>query len=317
MCSDIIYKLSAAIELFQKSDTFWRSQTVPVLVKNEKLDDCNKSIYDRNTILEEFVEVEEQYVKENTHYEEEDNEPPSPESDYFGDNLSPVIPTNERSLDTIPACDLSSKVFADYNLMRRHRNSTHAPHNFQCEECRKLFKSRKGLRQHMVGHSHAMFQCGICDQKFSQKRYIILHMNRIHSSIKRHVCYMCGMSFRNYIPWKNHEARKCAIRMRQAPGIDGNDPQFKCFICANEYMLLPSLRRHYKTKHKQAEYEAVCEHCNMYCETLQGLVEHRTAWHPELQCKRNFNNAKSMETHNAMHKNVQRPFQCKVNKYEI
>lgn len=242
-------------------------------------------------------------------------EPTSPESDYFGDNLSPVRSRNERSLDTLTACDCCSKVFADYNLMRRHRKSAHAPDYFQCSECKKLFKTRKGLRQHMVGHAHALFQCGICDQKFSQKRYIILHMNRTHSSIRRHVCYMCGMSFRNYATWKNHEARKCATNLRQAPGIDGNDPQFKCFICANEYMLLPSLRRHYKRKHEQSEYEAVCEHCNIYCETLQGLAEHRIDWHPELQCticKRNFNTAKGMETHIAMHKNIQRPFECEV-----
>ena len=93
------------------------------------------------------------------------------------------------------------------------------------------------------------FQCDICDEKFSTKRNLILHV-RVHTFERQLECIVCGKTFNRKDHLTNHEM----IHRDDKP-----DETFICKDCGKNFRRYSSLQRH-QTIHS-GEKPFLCKVC--------------------------------------------------------
>ncbi|XP_074656066.1 uncharacterized protein LOC141909526 [Tubulanus polymorphus] len=77
-------------------------------------------------------------------------------------------------------CPRCEKCFPDRSACKRHVKTVHIK-PFKCQFCEKEIKSHEELEKHERLHVHAkLFQCLMCEQRFTHKRSRKFHMKSIH-----------------------------------------------------------------------------------------------------------------------------------------
>ena len=62
-----------------------------------------------------------------------------------------------------------------------HHLETHTKERkFECFECKKCFKTKNNLRQHMSCHGPPKYECEVCGNKFSFNQGLLNHVRAIH-----------------------------------------------------------------------------------------------------------------------------------------
>lgn len=81
---------------------------------------------------------------------------------------------------------------------------------YSCQNCNRIFKSSKGLKQHQ-GKVHANkvrnSTCEFCNKKFYHKHALKFHVDQVHLKVTRKDCLVCGRSFYNKYSLQEHYPR--------------------------------------------------------------------------------------------------------------
>lgn len=199
----------------------------------------------------------------------------------------------QEDFHTSHICKECGKVCADHSLLRAHVRLVHSPRTFECtqENCRKTFKSKEGLKQHLLVHSGVKnFQCSTCGYRVRTKHHLKLHTLKRHTEMKKEIpCEVCGKLFRHMSNLKchfyTHKARQerehrcepCGLTFRTQKSLDSHlalhDPNrpFKCSKCPLRYKNKDALVAHENT-HLNNQYK--CQFCDIAYTRKDNLKRH-------------------------------------------
>ena len=159
--------------------------------------------------------------------------------------------------------------------------STHSDSpKFACEMegCKKTFKSKIGLQEHMAKHTGQYEHfCEICGKGFINRSYLIGH-RRIHSNAKPFNCSICGQTFKAKQAMIDHKNRHLGL---------------KPFACQ-----APNCDKRFTTKFLLSQHEK--EHTDTTEKFTCGI------------CSKEFTSKNYLKSHEKLHKN-ERKFKCEVN----
>lgn len=190
-------------------------------------------------------------------------------------------------------CQDCGKICADHSLLRAHKRLVHSPRIFACsqDKCDKSFKSKEGLKQHLLVHSGVKnFQCTECGYRVRTKHHLKLHTLKRHTDMKKTIpCEVCGKLFRHISNLKchfyTHKARQerqhrceiCSLTFRTQKSLDSHlalhDPSrpFKCSKCPLRYKNKDALVAHENT-HQNLQYK--CQFCDISYTRKDNLKRH-------------------------------------------
>ncbi|XP_062554680.1 zinc finger protein 729-like [Armigeres subalbatus] len=125
---------------------------------------------------------------------------------------------------------------------------------FICPVCRKMFNSRKTLRQHSRTHLNPesrRHKCRFCEKAFNFGHHLRIH-ERTHTNQKPFQCLSCGKTFASKDRLSNH-------RMRHEERL-----KYACELCGTCFRSKKVLKMHSILKHDApvGKFDPIkCDHC--------------------------------------------------------
>lgn len=168
-------------------------------------------------------------------------------------------------------CDMCDKKFPNKSMLTRHRNHKHESlFRFQCSVCAKRLASNKLLKLHMTQHTgEKPFGCDLCEYRAITQSIVNQHKMRMHEGsmphkvLPKHVCEICGKSFKVRSNLKEHmqshsdartflcgfcgkalKNRQCLNRHLFTHGV-----KHTCQVCGKNFANPVSLNIHRRDKH--------------------------------------------------------------------
>ncbi|CAM4601482.1 unnamed protein product [Leuciscus chuanchicus] len=176
-----------------------------------------------------------------------------------------------------------------------------------CSECRRCFKTRSHLIEHMRIHfPDPTLQCPTCKHHFTSKSKLRIHMLR-ETGQKLHQCHLCeyGAVERNSL--RRHLASVHGHQEDEAP----NEELFKCPTCQKTFSQSQALKIHMKSHNKTQDGQPLlCFHkgCSFQCTEKKQLQKHVLDAHQieAVECRHHacgsfFESQDDMEKHLRMH----------------
>uniref|UniRef100_A0A9J7YK68 Zinc finger protein 142 n=2 Tax=Cyprinus carpio TaxID=7962 RepID=A0A9J7YK68_CYPCA len=176
-----------------------------------------------------------------------------------------------------------------------------------CSECRRCFKTRSHLIEHMRIHfPDPSLQCPTCKHYFTSKSKLRVHMLR-ETGQKLHRCHLCeyGSVERNSL--RRHLAGVHGHQEDDAP----NGELFKCPTCQKTFSQSQALKSHMKSHSKTRDGQALpCFHngCAFQCTEKKQLLKHALDAHQieAVECRHHacgafFESLEDMEKHLRTH----------------
>ena len=118
----------------------------------------------------------------------------------------PVLVFNQRTLERMKKmeglrrrgvavhycqqCNYATKRKA---VLVKHSRTHSGELPYECGMCDEKFRQKRGLAQHLLTHQESRFECDQCDYKSTQKVHLVLHL-MTHSGVKPHKCDRCKFS---------------------------------------------------------------------------------------------------------------------------
>nr|XP_024215963.1 zinc finger protein Xfin-like [Halyomorpha halys] len=138
-------------------------------------------------------------------------------------------------------------------------------HQFQCEACLKIYKSKAGfyLHQKFDCGKEPQFQCPQCPHKSKRKGDLKRHMATHFSAVigNGYCCDKCGKNYSYSGSLKRHQKYEC-----------GKEPQFQCPYCSHKAKHRSNLKSHMIYMHS---LPYVCTKCNKGYRIRQSLYSHQ------------------------------------------
>lgn len=107
------------------------------------------------------------------------------------------------SFDSIPHCSFVGQS----QLLRHHTYHTNV-RSFECEVCKKMYKTKRDLKLHLMVHSvQRPHKCSSCEKTFLSTSKLKQHLN-IHTGSRPYKCDYCPKDFTNFPNWLKHTRRR-------------------------------------------------------------------------------------------------------------
>ena len=264
------YKCETCGQTFtQSSHLKNHCKRIHLKLKNHKCESCDKS-FGSNQELNRHVLV--------TH---DDNGPEMlkcGKCEFLTNSKSTLKYHTYQHEETKPySCEDCGKCFVVQNRLRSHRIGAHTDLlAFPCDFCSVGFKSRPGLKYHIVkDHPEKMnapiqlHQCDICDYK-SIHKIGLWHHKRTHLINNEITCTICGKKL-------------CKTSLKAHMNhVHGNVEKQKCELCDFEIASRSDLKRHVESTHCGIRYN--CDICPSDFADKNGLSAHKKNVH-QLSCR--------------------------------
>ncbi|XP_071050728.1 zinc finger protein 569-like [Onthophagus taurus] len=155
--------------------------------------------------------------------------------------------------------------------------------SFSCKICKKSFRTKTILKEHMRIHTNSKpFVCNICQKSFAQRRGLHIHI-RIHtnSTLRKH-CKIHIISLSNiwYFPEQKFEPRTCMGCNKTYTTTDSSFVAHKCNCTADpltlkvvEEMCCNRCERSYETRESFIKHIQKCKRNNAQCEVCQKIFK--------------------------------------------
>ena len=145
---------------------------------------------------------------------------------------------------------------------------------FTCKHCPKTFKSRSGLRHHILVHDGIKrHECAVCDKAFTDASQLKRHI-LTHTGERPHNCPVCGASFARaedlrrhmltHTGEKSHQCKTCgksfarAFNLRQHEMIHTGKVH-QCQLCQKSFAQRAGLHQHMMIHTGEKRFQ--CEVC--------------------------------------------------------
>ncbi|KAK7866287.1 hypothetical protein R5R35_007118 [Gryllus longicercus] len=188
-----------------------------------------------------------------------------------------------------PHCRYCGKEIMKLKTLRTHElRHLRDKDNFECDVCKRVFKTKTGLRHHVAVHTgEYKYCCDYCGRGFMSRMMMVEHRS-MHTKEERYVCDVCGRKFSFQSTYWIH--RKW----------HDNPYPYKCSFC-NRMFRHSSLLAVHKRKHT-GERPYQCPHCPLSFPVGGTLKRHlilHTGVYPFNceSCKRGFTTRHKYATH--------------------
>ena len=162
-------------------------------------------------------------------------------------------------------CETCKKCFRSQRLLDDHKKRHNQPLKHQCAECGKQFKTLVGYRKHSMIHAGILpFKCTECDKAFAVRGEYNLHM-RLHSNDRRYRCSICQKAYLIKQTLDEHMNTHTGKR------------PYSCSYCGDSFAYRGAMFTHIKLKHKrgvgaQLEEQQSGEEKQFPCSYLCGEI---------------------------------------------
>ncbi|XP_017033946.1 zinc finger protein weckle [Drosophila kikkawai] len=103
-------------------------------------------------------------------------------------------------------CDVCKKCFKSANRLKHHKE-THDPHKYICPECGMQLNSRPTLNRHRLVHTDQMqHKCDYCGREFKRAKALKNHLI-LHTGLKPYSCDFCDRTFANGSNCRTHKKK--------------------------------------------------------------------------------------------------------------
>ncbi|XP_045456544.1 zinc finger protein 501-like [Melitaea cinxia] len=153
-----------------------------------------------------------------------------------------------------PDCGVAFKAPSQ---LRSHMVKHTGARNYYCVECDKGFKSNNSLKQHLkiaaphVNYLELPLKCDHCDKRFSVRRDLVRHSNRVHLNIKPFQCDKCDKAYVNL--WSLTEHKRFTHEGHRRP------LNFPCPFCDKVFSRNATRKSHIRTH--TGERPFACNSC--------------------------------------------------------
>lgn len=154
-------------------------------------------------------------------------------------NLSQVTIHKDSHADGTHTCNNCDKVFKSRKKLKAHIRLTHLAtlEKYKCFYCGEKFKNRNIKKQHMIqthGVEYADFKCNACERTFKGSKSLHNLMRKDHS-LTRFPCDLCDSVFCRPDRLKRHQLMHSGIKA------------FKCAVCTKSFARKCTLTDHLRT----------------------------------------------------------------------
>ncbi|XP_077492433.1 uncharacterized protein LOC144103643 [Amblyomma americanum] len=177
--------------------------------------------------------------------------------------------------------------------MGNHKGNPTGNRLHECTDCRKTFKSRSKLVEHLRVHTgDRPYQCNDCGSRFAQKANLKVHQ-RTHTGERSYRCDHCGSSFthqsnlvkhqRTHTGERSYRCDHCGSTFAQKWNLvlhirthTGEKP-FQCQLCPMAFRASSHLVRHERSHKGEKPFQ--CDLCPKAFTRRQTLKHHKEAIH--------------------------------------
>ncbi len=167
---------------------------------------------------------------------------------------------------------------------------------YECEECRKCFRSKHERGVHMATHTDVKpYRCTDCNSAFSIRGNLDKHVRRVHLKEKLFKCHTCLKEFaskqgldihsvvhsneRPYCCTMCAKSYKRAQTLKDHMEVHSVDHKYKCETCQQCFPYKTPLNVHLKTHSLEKPYP--CDYCAKAFKLANQLRSHMSKWHTQ------------------------------------
>ncbi|XP_005105778.1 uncharacterized protein LOC101859807 isoform X2 [Aplysia californica] len=263
-------------EMTSTSTDVQQSTTEPSAVQGQvpKLE-ISESASDKNAVIEEELEDEEEHVGEMEEVEDGD-----PEESW-----------SLKTADMLERIQVSQTVEESSPVKKIGKRR-------RCEVCQEIVRGENNYKEHMYRHTGIKpFSCSNCPKKFTTKKGLRMHLRR-HTGHRPYLCNICGRGF----------PRSASLRYHIKTHDKGGGVPVVCDICHRTFTTENRLQKHKRFKHPAQAPVFCCEQCGKTFTAKRSLKRHEEA-HQGIRkyvcqyCKRSFFRKEYLNYHLVSHSN--------------
>ncbi|XP_004521024.1 zinc finger protein 708 [Ceratitis capitata] len=176
---------------------------------------------------------------------------------------------------------------------------------FLCSFCPRDFSTELSVKSHEkkihLGERPEQEPCPICKKKFDPI-YLKKHMQSVHTSERKFICDVCGVSFKSYLLMYSHKLLHF-------------ERNFQCTICKKKFIRSSDLKVHMRMH--TGEEPFACHICDKRFKIRVRLTYHLKQheghkWKCK-ECGKEFNQIKQLKNHSYKHTGM--PYRCSLCHY--
>ena len=161
-----------------------------------------------------------------------------------------------------------------------------------CPHCPEACRSKQSLKKHIAtlhnGGVPDKISCGLCNQEFKTRGYLLQHYKAFHKDIppemkdkEQYICEDCGSVFLSRLCLKNHQSY-VHMGKKGKPTAAAPKPT-KCPLCDKVVSSQRILTNHIKSQHeKNTPFK--CDECTRSFIGESALRTHKKAVHERVKC---------------------------------